>query len=149
MKFNCKNENMYEITKTRDYNSCLNRTAYNVNQHGVYMCRKGNIYFSFVLNKVLNNVAARKHNTKRNKTRFILYAYDSPPLNSREFWISFLRYVLLCQSKTLIKIYEKIFTVLVLRNQHQNFAQLINKPPPPPLLICNQNFDIDFVKPIL
>ena len=63
---------MYEITKTRDYNSCLNRTAYNVNQHGVYMCRKGNIYFSFVLNKVF--VVARKHNTKRNKTGYILYA---------------------------------------------------------------------------
>ena len=37
--------------------------------------------FSFVLNKVF--VAARKHNTKRNKTGFILYACDSPPLNSR------------------------------------------------------------------
>ena len=36
--------------------------------------------FSF-LNKVF--VAARKHNTKRNTTGFILYACDSSPLNSR------------------------------------------------------------------
>ena len=29
------------------------------------------------------------------------------------------------------------------------FARLINQPPSPILLICNQNFDLDFVKPIL
>ena len=34
-------------------------------------------FFSFVF------VAARKHNTKRNKTGFILYACDTPDLNSR------------------------------------------------------------------
>ena len=39
------------------------------------------MFFSFVLNKVF--IAARKHNTKRNKTGFILYACDAPPLNSR------------------------------------------------------------------
>ena len=33
------------------------------------------------MNKVF--IAARKHNTKRNKTGFILYACDSPPLNRR------------------------------------------------------------------
>ena len=35
---------------------------------------------SFVLNKVF--VAAGKHNTKINKTGFILYACVSPPLNN-------------------------------------------------------------------
>ena len=38
-----------------------------------------NKLLTFALNKVF--VAARNHNTKRNKTGFILYAYDSPPLN--------------------------------------------------------------------
>ena len=37
--------------------------------------------YIYRLNKVF--VAARKHNTERNKTGFILYACDSHPLNSR------------------------------------------------------------------
>ena len=36
---------------------------------------------SFVLNKVV--AAARKQNTKRNKTGFIFCACDAPPLKSR------------------------------------------------------------------
>ena len=43
-------------------------------------------------------VAARKHNTKRNKTCFILYSCNSPPIKSRvkkKFRISFVHYVLL------------------------------------------------------
>ena len=54
-------------------------------------------------------VAARKHNTKRNKTGFILYACDTPPLNSRvkkrkHVLNFFLYYDLLRQSKTFNKI---------------------------------------------
>ena len=41
---------------------------------------KINNFFLFLLNKVF--VAARKQNTKRNKIGFILYACDTPPLNS-------------------------------------------------------------------
>ena len=39
------------------------------------------LLFSFLLNNVF--VAAHKPNSKRNKTSYILYAFDSPPLNSR------------------------------------------------------------------
>ena len=66
-------------------------------------------FFLFLLNKVF--VAARKQNTKRNKIGFILYACDTPPLNSnvkKKSCISFLRYVLLRQSKTINKVNEKI-----------------------------------------
>ena len=37
------------------------------------------------------------------------------------------------------------YTVLLFRNQYYNFAHLIDKPPPPLLLNCRQNFDVDFV----
>ena len=40
-----------------------------------------NLGFSFLLNKVF--IAASKPNAKRNKTGFIFYASDSPPLTSR------------------------------------------------------------------
>ena len=39
--------------------------------------------------------------------------------------------------------------MLVLRNQHLNFARIINKPPSPLLLICCQKLYVHFVKPIL
>ena len=56
-----------------------------------------NIDYSFLFNNVF--VAASKHNNKRNKTGFILFASGSPPLNSRVknnetcFVFLFLRYV--------------------------------------------------------
>ena len=45
---------------------------------------KGNTTFLFIISFFLNKVfvAARKHNTKRNKTGFIVKACDTPPLNS-------------------------------------------------------------------
>ena len=39
------------------------------------------MYFLFLLNKIF--VAADKPKAKRNKTGFILDAFNSPPLNSR------------------------------------------------------------------
>ena len=103
--------------------------------------------FSFVLNEVF--VAARKHNTKRNKTSFILHACDSPPLNNRVKNKSseFMFYYVNQKHETIYT--RKYCTVLVLRNQHNNFARLINKPPTPLLLICRQNLYVDFVKPIV
>ena len=53
--------------------------------------------FSFALNKVF--VAARKHNTKRNKTGFIMCVCESPPLNS--LVKKNRRYVLLRQFKNI------------------------------------------------
>jgi len=38
----CFNENIYEISKTRNFNHCLKSTAFNVNQPGNYKCSKGN-----------------------------------------------------------------------------------------------------------
>ena len=46
-----------------------------------YFSKTYNLIFSYVLNKVF--VAARKHNTKRNKSGFILYTCDSLHLKSR------------------------------------------------------------------
>ena len=65
------------------------------------------LYNLFFLIKLL--LPPEKHNTKRNKTGFILFSYDTPPLISNvkklnKFLISFLHYVLLRQSKTLNKI---------------------------------------------
>ena len=70
--------------------------------------------FSFALNKVF--VAARKHNTKRNKTGFIMCVCESPPLNSLVKKIDVMFYCV--NLKTLNKIYEKKIVVLVLWNQH-------------------------------
>ena len=54
----CSENQMFEITKTRDFNSCLNRTAFNVNQHGVYKCRRGQFLIKIsgicIVNKNIN-----------------------------------------------------------------------------------------------
>merc|ERR1712168_1301450 len=42
LKKKCYNDKIYEISKTRNFNHCLNSTAFNVNQPGNYKCRKGN-----------------------------------------------------------------------------------------------------------
>ena len=64
--------------------------------------------FSLLLNKVV--VAASKPKEKRNKTGFILYAYDLPSLNSRaktKIKFNFFSSLGLIALKTLNKIYEK------------------------------------------
>ena len=86
------------------------------------------LIFTFVLNKVF--AAARKLNTKRNKTGFILYACDSPPLDSRiMFYV--LGYVLLRQSKTLNKIYEKILCSVGFRKLALKFCAPNQQTPTP------------------
>ena len=66
------------------------------------------LYFSFLLNKVF--VAASKPKAKRNKTGFILYASNSPPLNSltKKQVFNFLSTLGLMASKTLNKMLVKI-----------------------------------------
>ena len=132
------------------YRYCLKNNMYNPERIKLIFCytvRKSKFYqhfklvdnatFSFVLNKVI--VDAKIHNTKRNKTGIILYACDSPPLNSRvknETSFEFLFYVvLLRQSVPLSKIYEKIL-----------YSVSFTKPE---LKFCAQKFWFDFVKPLL
>ena len=68
-----------------------------------YRHAQGRECFSFVLNKVF--IATRKHNTKRNNY-FVSLRLISPKQlrKKKKFWISFLCYILLRQSKTLSKI---------------------------------------------
>ena len=107
------------------------------------------MYFSFLLNKVFV-AGASKPKAIRNKSGFILYASNSPQLNSRakkkqkKYFFSTLGLIASIKNITQ-SIQKKYCTMLVLRNQHK-ILQLISKAPPSLLLICRQNSNVDYLK---
>ena len=95
-------------------------------------------------------VAARKPTAERNKTYFTLYALNLPPLNSRvknKTGFEFLFYYRFDSANQKQNIEENIVQVWFYETSIK-ILRLISKAPPSFLLICRQNSNVDFVKPI-